>query len=85
MAVRAFLMSRPGVLSVHDLHIWGMSTTESALTAHIVRPPDDAEQAAFLASVTQELHDRFAIEHTTIQIEHGNANVACRLVPYDQV
>jgi cobalt-zinc-cadmium efflux system protein len=85
VAVKAFLMSRPGVLSVHDLHIWGMSTTETALTAHIVRPPDDAEQDVFLASVTQELHDRFAIEHTTIQIEHGNANVACRLEPEDAV
>lgn len=66
--VRAFLASRPGVAAVHDLHVWPMSTTETALTAHLVMPaglPGDL----FLHNVAHELHHRFGIGHPTIQIE----------------
>jgi cobalt-zinc-cadmium efflux system protein len=70
-AVRTYLEELSGVVEVHDLHIWAMSTTETALTAHLVMPlgrPDDA----FLARISMELHDNFGIEHTTIQVETGN-------------
>ena len=69
-AVEIFLRAQPGVAEVHDLHIWAMSTTETALTAHLVRPtavPDDN----FLAALRRELHHRFEIGHATIQIECG--------------
>jgi cobalt-zinc-cadmium efflux system protein len=68
--VAAFLRAQPGVTGIHDLHIWAMSTTETALTVHLVRPgtgPDDG----LLARLRRDLHDRFAIEHATIQVEAG--------------
>jgi cobalt-zinc-cadmium efflux system protein len=67
-AVGAFLAAEPGVAAIHDLHVWPMSTTETALTVHLVLPagyPGDA----FSAGLAERLHDRFGIEHTTIQIE----------------
>jgi len=78
--VRAYLSGLPGVTEVHDLHIWGMSTTESALTVHLVMPgsyPGDA----FMAQVSHELHDRFHIAHPTIQIELGDPSHPCALAP----
>ncbi len=72
IAIRTYLAETPGVAAIHDLHIWAMSTTETALTAHLVMPcgcPDDA----FLAKIGRELHDRFDIEHTTIQVETGDS------------
>jgi cobalt-zinc-cadmium efflux system protein len=82
--VKAFLLSLPGVTGVHDLHIWGMSTTEVALTAHVVRPGEAADDA-FLAAVSKQLHDRFEIEHATIQVERGDPAHQCRLQPDDVV
>lgn len=76
VAVKAFLQGLPGVAAVHDLHIWGMSTTETALTAHVVRPQGE-DHDGFLASTAEELHDRFGIEHTTIQVEHKQCRFAC--------
>lgn len=76
--VQAYLASLPGVTDVHDLHIWSMSTTETALTVHLTRPglgPDDA----FLATTAHELSEKFGIHHATIQIEHNGAD--CRLAP----
>jgi cobalt-zinc-cadmium efflux system protein len=52
---------------VHDLHIWAMSTSEIAMTAHLIMPQDRADDA-FLQKATQQLHDRFDIEHVTIQV-----------------
>ena len=67
-AVRAFLAACPQVSAVHDLHVWPLSTSETALTAHVVRPcgGDDA----FLRDACQALHDRFGIRHATLQVEH---------------
>lgn len=68
--VREYLASLPGVTLVHDLHIWSMSTTESALTAHLVMPgghPGDA----LLREIAHELEDHFGIHHTTIQVEQS--------------
>ena len=69
-AVRAYLDGLPGVETVHDLHIWPMSTTETALTVHLVVPaghPGDA----FLHDLAHELEHKFSIEHATVQIETG--------------
>lgn len=69
-AVKAFLSGRHGVTAVHDLHIWGMSTTECALTAHLVVPAGVTGDA-FLREIGKELETRFKIHHATIQIETG--------------
>jgi len=66
-AVRRFLESRPGVQGVCDLHIWAMSTTETALTAHLVMPTGCQEH--FAADLAHELVHEFSIEHSTIQID----------------
>jgi cobalt-zinc-cadmium efflux system protein len=69
--VENHLRQLPGVASVHDLHIWALSTTETALTAHLVVPTMDGD--ALVRTVAAELHDRFGIEHVTIQIERDAA------------
>lgn len=68
--VRNYLSGLPGVAAVHDLHIWGMSTTQSALTAHLVMPAG-APGDAFLQEIAHELEDHFGIHHTTIQVERN--------------
>lgn len=78
--VRTYLSERAGVTQIHDLHIWSMSTAETALTAHLVMPgghPGDG----FLAQICQELRDRFGIHHATLQIEVGDVNYPCLLEP----
>lgn len=67
-AIRNYLMSFDHVNSIHDLHVWPLSTTEIALTVHIV-VNDDSLDNNFLRSLQQHLHDHFAIEHSTIQVE----------------
>lgn len=79
-AVTAYLAALPGVTEVHDLHIWAMSTTETALTAHLVIPNKQNEDA-LLVRTSAELHDRFGIEHATLQIEHGDPAHPCGLAP----
>jgi len=78
-AVRSYLAGLPGVASLHDLHIWPMSTTETALTAHLVTPaghPGDA----FLIEACHELNHRFGIGHATLQIELATTT-RCALEP----
>jgi len=79
-AVRRYLVSRPGVLAIHDLHIWGMSTTETALTCHLVMP-DGHPGDATLSAVARDLETGFGIHHTTLQIELGDTEEACALTP----
>jgi len=79
-AVQDFLSHQTGVTGVHDLHIWGMSTTESALTVHLVMPqghPGDQ----FVDDLTRQLKARFSISHSTLQIELGTTVHACSLHP----
>jgi cobalt-zinc-cadmium efflux system protein len=70
--VEQYLCALPGVTQVHDLHVWAMSTTETALTAHLVKPKAAIDDE-LLACICQELHRRFGIGHATIQLEKGKA------------
>lgn len=84
LAVRTYLSELPNVAQVHDLHIWAMSTTETALTAHLVIPaghPGDA----FLSGICKVLHDQFGIEHATLQVEIGDSGHPCSLAPDHRV
>lgn len=84
LAVRTYLSELSGVTGVHDLHIWAMSTTETALTVHLIMPsgyPGDA----FLARLVGELHDNFGIEHPTIQIETGDPSYSCPFIAENTV
>lgn len=78
VAIANYLGSLHGVTSIHDLHVWGMSTTESALTVHLVMPqgyPGDH----FMDDITHTLRHRFALLHSTIQIEQGTTQHVCAL------
>ncbi|MBI3530204.1 MAG: cation transporter [Betaproteobacteria bacterium] len=78
-SVQTYLCDLPGVTEVHDLHVWGMSTTEAALTAHLVMPgghPGDR----FMADAAEELEHHFRIHHATLQIELGEVPHDCALV-----
>jgi cobalt-zinc-cadmium efflux system protein len=76
--VRAHLGSLPGVTAIHDLHIWPMSTTDVALTAHLV-VPGGAPGDAFLLHAAREMRERFGIGHATFQVETSEAS--CTLAP----
>jgi cobalt-zinc-cadmium efflux system protein len=69
-SVTAFLAAQPGVTEVHDVHIWAMSTTETALTAHLVMPDGYPGDAA-IDDITRHLREDFAIHHCTLQVEQG--------------
>jgi cobalt-zinc-cadmium efflux system protein len=77
-AIEAYLAGLPGVTEVHDLHIWGMSTTETALTVHLIRSSPLIDDA-LIAEASRELHDRFRIGHATFQFEIGHPGFPCRL------
>jgi cobalt-zinc-cadmium efflux system protein len=82
-AVRRYLAGLPGVEDVHDLHIWAMSTTETAMTAHLLRP-QNADGDSFLHMACEGLEHRFGICHATLQVETSTVH-ACRLAPADVV
>ncbi len=77
-AVARHLRQWPGVSEIHDLHIWGMSTTECALTVHLVMPDGYPGDAA-VDAITQALSERFGVHHSTLQIEQGTTRHACSL------
>ncbi|MBB4381479.1 cation diffusion facilitator family transporter [Bradyrhizobium sp. SBR1B] len=81
-AIRAFLLARPGVSAIHDLHVWPISTTETALTCHLVMPTGAGD--AFLMETAQLLKATHRIGHTTLQIETHPDN-GCALAPDDVV
>ncbi len=82
--VEAYLRSQPGVADIHDLHIWAMSTTETALTAHLTIPGGKSDDC-FLQTLSQQLLERFSIEHTTLQIETGDGENHCRQAQPDSL
>lgn len=75
--VEVYLRGLPDVTEVHDLHVWGMSTTHIALTAHLVKPAL-GDDDAMLIEACKELHDRFGIEHATLQVERGHGPHECQ-------
>ena len=79
--VRDYLIALEGVTELHDLHIWAMSTNETALTAHLVRPCGFDDM--FLHGVCAELSHRFNIQHATLQIEASSE--VCKLAPAEVV
>jgi cobalt-zinc-cadmium efflux system protein len=77
-AVHDYLATLPGVTAIHDLHIWGMSTTDSALTVHLVLPggyPGDH----FMDQTMLQLKEQFSIQHATLQVEQGTTSHQCSL------
>jgi cobalt-zinc-cadmium efflux system protein len=81
-AIRALLLARPGVSAIHDLHVWPISTTETALTCHLVMPTGAAD--TFLMETAQLLKTTHRIGHTTLQVETHPDN-GCALAPDDVV
>ena len=79
-AVESYLAGLPGVTAVHDLHIWAMSTTEVALTVHLVMA-EQPRNDVFLHGVCDELRERFGIGHATTQIECGDCDRSCQPAP----
>ena len=82
--VEAYLKGLPGVSEVHDLHIWSMSTTEVALTVHLVRPGAGLDDG-LLVTASRGLAERYGIGHATLQIEAGDPAHPCVLAPADVV
>jgi cobalt-zinc-cadmium efflux system protein len=76
--VAGYLRGLPGVTDIHDLHIWGMSSSESALTVHLVMP-DGHPGDEVIDGITRTLEERFAVHHSTLQIERGTTPHACSL------
>lgn len=76
--VSRYLRSLPGIIEVHDLHVWGMSTTETALTAHLVRA-DASDDDDLLHRIGHEVRERFNICHATVQLETPEHAHACEL------
>ena len=76
VAVETFLGSLPGVTEVHDLHVWAMSTTEIALTVHLVKP-EATNDDQLLRETSRELQHDFGISHSTIQIERSVHEASC--------
>ncbi len=79
-AVRSYLENLPSVVAVHDLHIWALSTTQTALTVHLVKPDAEIDDG-LLARTCEELEGKFGIAHATIQLERGDAAHPCQLAP----
>jgi len=76
--IKNYLLSLNNVCQIHDLHVWSLSTTEVALTVHLVVTGDTVNND-FLTMIQQQLHDQFGIEHSTIQVESEDAEHVCML------
>lgn len=77
-AIRQYFLNLTPVTNIHDLHVWPLSTTETALTVHLV-VNSETLQADFLSKIQRYLHDNFDIDHSTIQIEQHDAETGCML------
>lgn len=74
--VREYLCKFPGVSAIHDLHIWGLSTREVALTAHLIMPQKPLTDAEY-KQINEDLHEKFNIDHVTLQVESGSIENPC--------
>ncbi len=74
--VKEYLSAYPGVTAIHDLHIWGLSTREVALTAHLVMPNASLTDSDH-KKISEDLHEKFKIDHPTIQVEAGSDQDPC--------
>jgi len=75
--VRAFLLSKEGVEAIHDFHIWGLSTSQVGLTAHLIMPQNPENN--FISDLQKELKNEFKISHTTFQIENKISEENCNM------
>lgn len=75
--IQHYLKTRPGVTAVHDLHIWGLSTKEVALTAHLIMPNNNLTDENF-KEINAELRNKFRVDHATIQVERGSTEFPCQ-------
>lgn len=78
-AVQSYLNTLSGVESVHHLHVWAMSTTEVAMTVHLVKPDGQLDDN-LLREIDDTLLDQFGINHSSIQLEQGNGRDRCSLI-----
>jgi cobalt-zinc-cadmium efflux system protein len=76
-SIRQYLLSLPDVEDIHDLHIWAMSTTQVALTAHLLRQSPNIDDD-LLHKAASELRDKYGIHHSTIQVENGQCHLQCQ-------
>ncbi len=76
-SIRSYLLSLPDVEEIHDLHVWAMSTTQVALTAHLLRKSSEINDE-LLHKAAHELKEHYGIHHTTIQIENGHCDLHCQ-------
>lgn len=79
-AVRKYLCGLTGIVAVHDLHIWALSTKETALTAHLVKP-DPKDDDSLIEAVSERLQERFGIDHVTLQLEREAGTYQCEPFP----
>jgi cobalt-zinc-cadmium efflux system protein len=77
--IEATLRAMPGVTEVHDLHVWGLSTTETALTAHLVQDGDASDAGRLLRLACTQVRERFGIGHATFQVETADVAQGCEL------
>jgi cobalt-zinc-cadmium efflux system protein len=82
--IKAYFAGLPGVTEVHDLHIWAMSTTEVALTVHLVRPGAGLDDE-LLGRACHDMQEKYGIGHVTVQVEAGDPEHSCRLAPAEIV
>ncbi len=78
VGIRQYLLSSDNVEHIHDLHIWPLCTTETALSVHLVVTNKSLDNS-FLSSTQKQLHDKFGIEHSTLQIETSVDEMDCML------
>jgi cobalt-zinc-cadmium efflux system protein len=76
--VRECLKALPHVKGIHDLHVWSVSTTETAMMVHVVRDVANCDDE-FLHDVARAMKTRFGIAHSTVQVEHGGGGAECHL------
>ena len=76
-AIRKYLSELPGVTDIHDLHVWAMSTTQVALTAHLLRNTREIDDD-FLHHAAHELKEKYGVHHSTIQVENGHCELQCQ-------